>query len=236
VTGSNSSDFVRRNAAAQANSEEDFSSLEPSSRASADSLARALDELNIAVILTDLDASVLHTNKAADDILDSRIGLEVCHGRIKAVSDFETARLRKLIKSAAVNAESPGDPTRHVAVALGANTESGIQPVVIAGFRSNGCPVIGHEAHAALFLARSVPSNDIPRDMLCKLFGLTLSEATLASQLTEGRGLGRAAKRSSMGINTARTHVKKIFSKTQTGRQAELVQLLLRSVGFVKFD
>jgi len=37
-------------------------------------------------------------------------------------------------------------------------------------------------------------------------------------------------------VNTARTHLKRILLKTDTGRQAELVRVLMRCSGYVKVD
>ena len=125
---------------------------------------------------------------------------------------------------------------RHFGIALGESVETGPQSIVIAGLSSKGSDERAREARVVLFVAQGEHSDGIPQNILRVLFGLTSSEATLASKLIEGKGLEPAAKKSSIGINTARTHLKKVFSKTNTSRQAELVRVLLRSVGFVRFD
>jgi DNA-binding CsgD family transcriptional regulator len=235
VTGSNISEFAKQDSAFQANLEGGSFSQGRGDLPSADSLARILDELNIAVILTDMNARVLHMNNDAKDIIRSKVGLSVADGALKAGTDLETVKLRQLIRTAAINGEDPVNQTRHFGMALGDCAETGPQSIIIAGFSSNGSDERAREAHAVLFATQS-KHYGIPHDILRVLFGLTSSEATLASEIIEGRGLEPAANKCSMGINTARTHLKKVFSKTQTGRQAELVRLLLRSVGFVRFD
>ena len=121
-------------------------------------------------------------------------------------------------------------------MALGESTDTGFQSIVIAGLSSKGFGGKLEKVRAILFVAQREQSDAIPDELLQVLFGLTCSEATLVSQLIEGKGLGIAAKKSAIGINTARTHLKKAFWKTNTSRQAELIRVLLRSVGFVRFD
>jgi DNA-binding CsgD family transcriptional regulator len=58
-------------------------------------------------------------------------------------------------------------------------------------------------------------------------FGLTPAEGRLAQEIAKGDGLQAAALRLGVSITTARTHLAKLFAKTTTHRQAELVRLLL---------
>ena len=67
-------------------------------------------------------------------------------------------------------------------------------------------------------------------DLLAQLYGLTGRERALVGLLLEGFDLREAAGRLGVGMNTVRTHLRQVFEKTNTHRQAELVSLLLRSV------
>ena len=66
-------------------------------------------------------------------------------------------------------------------------------------------------------------------------FGLTTSEAILASHIVSGHGLRTCAKLIGVSEPTARTHLRRIFEKTGTKRQAELVQLIYASRLAVRF-
>jgi len=57
-------------------------------------------------------------------------------------------------------------------------------------------------------------------------YGLTGAEARLARLLVEGVTLREAADQAGVSMNTARTHLKRVFAKTQTRRQSELVSFL----------
>jgi DNA-binding CsgD family transcriptional regulator len=64
-------------------------------------------------------------------------------------------------------------------------------------------------------------------DVLRTLYGLTPAEATVASLLAEGKSVKEIADRTTVRENSVRIHLKKIFDKTGTKRQAELVKVVL---------
>jgi DNA-binding CsgD family transcriptional regulator len=62
---------------------------------------------------------------------------------------------------------------------------------------------------------------------LARLYGLTAAEARLAAAMSAGRSLKAYAGEAEISINTARWHLRRVFTKTGTRRQVELVRLLL---------
>jgi DNA-binding CsgD family transcriptional regulator len=69
-----------------------------------------------------------------------------------------------------------------------------------------------------------------PIDLLRCHFGLTPAEARLALHLVAGETLRSAEAKLSITYETARTHLKNIFNKTGTCRQAELVVVLVTAL------
>lgn len=65
-------------------------------------------------------------------------------------------------------------------------------------------------------------------EALQKMFDLTAAEARLALQLLDGGAPADIARRHGVSIATVRSQLASVFSKTRTGRQAELVALLAR--------
>jgi DNA-binding CsgD family transcriptional regulator len=63
-----------------------------------------------------------------------------------------------------------------------------------------------------------------------QLFSLTESEARFASALASGLSLTQAAQAQGVRISTARTHLARIFQKTETRQQSQLVSLLRGAV------
>jgi DNA-binding CsgD family transcriptional regulator len=60
------------------------------------------------------------------------------------------------------------------------------------------------------------------------LFKLTRTEARVASAITSGARLASVAESLEILLSTARTHLHRIFEKTETRRQAELVKTVER--------
>ncbi|RGP36464.1 helix-turn-helix transcriptional regulator [Pseudotabrizicola alkalilacus] len=73
-----------------------------------------------------------------------------------------------------------------------------------------------------LAVSRMVPSVEA----LCGLFDLSPSEARLAAALSAGRTLAEAAAEVGITVKTARTYLERVFQKTVTHQQSELVALL----------
>jgi DNA-binding CsgD family transcriptional regulator len=61
-------------------------------------------------------------------------------------------------------------------------------------------------------------------------FGLTPAEVRLVLRLVSGDSLRSAAKALGIKYETVRTHLKSIFQKTATRRQAELVIVVIRAL------
>ena len=71
----------------------------------------------------------------------------------------------------------------------------------------------------------------MPQTALLKnRFGLTSAEARLVLRLVSGDSLRAAAKALGVQYETVRTHLKSIFQKTGTRRQAELVIVVVRAM------
>ena len=68
------------------------------------------------------------------------------------------------------------------------------------------------------------------------LYGFTRAEATFVEHLLRGTSVEDAADLLCISLHTARTHLKRILMKADTGRQAELLRVILTSSCFVRLD
>jgi DNA-binding CsgD family transcriptional regulator len=92
-------------------------------------------------------------------------------------------------------------------------------------------PLAAPEMPAAVLLWRSPPAlGTHSADMLMRLFGLSRGEARLAVRLAQGERLVDAAGALGLTIETARNYSKRLFVKTDTHGQTDLVRLILNSV------
>lgn len=96
-----------------------------------------------------------------------------------------------------------------------------ISPFSTADFAWCGKPV----AIATLHGESRVPAENA--GMLVDLFGLLPSEARLANALANGASLAETAEQMGLTIETVRNYSKKIFAKTGTRGQADLVRYIL---------
>ncbi len=85
--------------------------------------------------------------------------------------------------------------------------------------------------HRAIFIGDPRNRTGDPVDILIDLYGLTVGEARLALLLLSDRSLEQAAQQLGIALSTARSHLKSLFAKTDTNRQASLVRLLLSGPG-----
>ena len=73
----------------------------------------------------------------------------------------------------------------------------------------------------------SVP--EVESEFVRQIFDLTPAEAAVTRRLTAGLSLEDAAHSLEISRNTARAHLRSIFSKSGITRQTELVRLVLSS-------
>jgi DNA-binding CsgD family transcriptional regulator len=187
-----------------------------------------LDAFPMGIILLSSTGRVLAANRPAERILDHHDGLSVQEHQLRAADPEHTAELHDLVRSIAANgATDPPD---------GANAgclprPSGRRPLQILVRR------LGHDVAAggkrgapvALFVTDPDERVEIPIPRLRRIYGLTHSEARIASRIAEGLRPESVAAEVGVQVNTVRMHLKRIFAKTGTRRQSELVRLLLSS-------
>ena len=85
----------------------------------------------------------------------------------------------------------------------------------------------------AVFVRNAEGKVDPPVRLAQQLFQLTPAETALAIQMANGLSLEEAAELLGIRRNTARAHLRSIFSKTGVRRQTELVRLFLNSVAWL---
>ncbi|MBW8725234.1 MAG: helix-turn-helix transcriptional regulator [Inquilinus limosus] len=200
----------------------------------ADAIETVLDRVDLGVILVDAEGRPLYFNRPAEALLARADGLSVGRAGIAAALAEDTRRLHRAIAAAAA-AGLPGGTIDAAgrAAAAGAHIRvsrpSGRRPLLLTVI-----PVARARLHAglaaqvAVFVTDPDGAASPAPALLREMFGLTAAEAALAIEISRGQGLDAAADRLSIAKTTARTHLARIFDKTDTSRQAELVRLLLR--------
>jgi DNA-binding CsgD family transcriptional regulator len=187
-------------------------------------LEELADALPFGVLQLNAKGRVLEANRRGAEILQASDGLQTVDGVLSAASWADSRALSLLIAGAAQPAVSvkPGGATR-------IGRPSGARAYVVNVFPLHAPELfgVGPERPAVMVLISDpagLPENAIGR--LREAFHLTPTEARICLALASGEELTAAAEQLGMTAGTARTHLKHVFSKSETSRQSELVRLL----------
>ena len=196
--------------------------------AAAASAASVLDALPHGVVLISRSLKILFLNRTAKLILDQRDGLRVHGQELHAHRPEDATRLRQLCRLA-VGLDSPC--TTGIGGAMHVPRRRSRQPlqVLAAPARTRTSSALAEQTAAVVFITDPEHKHETPLKLLSDLFGLSPAEARLAGELVKGVSLQEASDTLNVSLNTVRTHVKSLFAKTGTRRQAELTRILVAS-------
>lgn len=191
----------------------------------------ALERLAAGVVTLDAGGSVTYSNHAARQIFcrESHVILRRPPGQRLAMLALHPrlARQAKQFQAAIDESLNPGlgsltstsitdDTGRTVCVVHAA-------PVPTTGF----LPALGVEGGSVVFLYDLESVAALPVTRLVDLYGLTPAEAGVALEIVRGGTSEAMAGRLHVSVNTVNTHLRNVYSKTSTHRQADLLKLLL---------
>jgi DNA-binding CsgD family transcriptional regulator/PAS domain-containing protein len=193
-----------------------------------------LDRMPIGVIAVRKDGGIAFANRSAQDILDAGDGLTSEADGLKATVPAEHRILQSLLRSAATVVEGRGVDSSG---AMAVSRPSSVEPlsVLVTPLRSHALAELHDETCvAALFVTD--PSRTVRTDeqFIREFWGLTPTEATIAVKLASGASIAAIAAQLAITNGTARWHLKRVFAKTNTARQADLVRVLTSSPAVVR--
>jgi DNA-binding CsgD family transcriptional regulator len=185
-----------------------------------DGALRALEALQIGILLADRRGRVIFANGAAEAILRRSDGLMLARDQLRAARTDDTERLARLIRGAARTRLGLGDDPGGILL-LPTSTGAPVSVLV------SPCPRVGLLEPAVLICVVAPSSARLETRHVARFYGLTPAEARLLKAIVDGERPADHAERAGITLNTAKTHLKQIFSKTGTKRQADLVRLLV---------
>lgn len=176
-----------------------------------ETFATLMDGLSAAVFLIDRTGRSIHTNAAAEVMRAAGEPITIRDGLI-APADPQVA---KAISEAIATAAA-------VPQLIAINGPDG--QVYIAGVVN----VEPQSGRFAVIVNRQGPELPAVGRAIADAYQLTPRELSVLMPLLEGRTIEVTADALGIGLSTAKTHLNRIFRKTDTSRQAELVQKILR--------
>jgi DNA-binding CsgD family transcriptional regulator/PAS domain-containing protein len=184
----------------------------------------ALDKLNVGVITVDAAGRIVSSSPVAERFLRARDGLQNQSGKLRATLGTEDKDLQASIRLAAQRRPSgEAGPSKGLALTKVSGSRTlgiMIRPVPSSSGASNAVAIYLRDCD-------SVP--EVESEFVRQIFDLTPAEAAVTRRLTAGLSLEDAAHSLEISRNTARAHLRSIFSKSGITRQTELVRLVLSS-------
>lgn len=199
----------------------------------AESSIRMLDSVRTGVVMARADGDIVYINSAARGLLSSSALLTIRMNRIWSPNQQKHQQLKSAID-------------RILTKPLSANTEQKDRHLVLHSQKaavyvhlsqianpSHSMPWITQlQGEQALVIVQLTALNqglsNNARQQLLSLYALSKAELNIAALVAEGRQVNEISALLQLSANTIRAQLKAIYKKTNTRRQAELMQLLLR--------
>lgn len=188
--------------------------------------ANGMRRLHMGYLLLDQRGQLIRMDDKAADLLSRDGNLYLKKGRINIRHPEKNRELQAII------ADGLQCRTCNFSRALNANSTQFTGMLICSAPAS---PMYASDAdpHLVIYINEPEISEVAAEERIAELFDLSQTEAALAAQLVRGRTLTEAAASLNLTEYTARNYSKRIFCKTGTHRQAELVRLILTSVASV---
>jgi DNA-binding CsgD family transcriptional regulator len=175
-----------------------------------------------AIFALDARGQVCFANVAAGTLLRNCDGLSLADGRLRAALAAEQHALDALIADSIAG----GDRGMSGWTRISRTNRKPPYVVLIAPLNVDDNELASAAARVMVIIHDLTKRTAIDPQTLSDIFGLTNTEARLASAIAAGHSLESAAISLGMQVATARTHLKAIFTKLQVNRQQDLVRLL----------
>lgn len=196
-------------------------------------LAEVMDRLPMGVILLDRRRQPTVTNKGAQQILALEDGLALGPKGPCAADPHDNQALRKLMESV-----FEPEPAHEIEAGgfIAVKRPSGKRAFVVMATPLLAAPPGSESTDAvvSVYIADPEAGQVSATEVLETVYSLTPAEADLVRLLAEGHSLEAVAELRGVTMNTVRSQLKQVFSKTDTKRQAELVRLVLTGVGTIR--
>ena len=191
-------------------------------RAPQEGLMDALDRMGRGVFGLDLEGRIAFANETAGSLLAAGDTLRVENGMLAASRPDHTIALRRMLRSVA-GGDAP--------CALTLERPDGRSPLLLESIpMGSTASLMDVRPPPMILLLISDPEVDAAAAVasLRERYGLTATEGAVAYHTARGVGLAAVARALGIGQGTVRSHLKKVFEKTDTHRQAELAWIVSR--------
>jgi DNA-binding CsgD family transcriptional regulator/PAS domain-containing protein len=188
-----------------------------------DMLEKTLDMLTVGVFLMARDGRVVYLNQAAERQVKVGNAIRIVGNRISPTDAAARAALSQAIDSASRDDSETSGCSLAIPDVEGAGYIATLLPVD----RGQRAGILApFAASVAVFMKDPADAPMMPGEAFARLYKLTGGELRVLMSLAQGLGGKEAADFLGIGEPTMRSHLQRIFAKTNTARQADLLRLL----------
>ena len=191
--------------------------------------SHAMAQLMVGVIVLDETGKIQECNAMAKGILEMNDGLRIAGNQLEATYATDGRKLQRLVRDALIQ-QVAGKVSLIEAMSVSRPSGKVSWGVVVQAISPDQWTEGKHRPSVVIFVRDAEGKAYPPVRLAQQLFQLTPAETALAIQLANGLSLEEAAEALNIRRNTARAHLRSIFSKTGVRRQTELVRIFLNSV------
>jgi len=188
-------------------------------------LADTLDGLTAAMFLVDAGGRIVHANAAGHAMLAEAAVVRASGGKLAAAD----AQAHRALHDIFMNADD-GDAavgTKGIAVPMtsrgGERFVAHVLPLTSGARRTAG---VAYSAVAAVFVRKAELDLPYPLEALADAYKLTPAEMRVLMMIVQVGGAPEVAPVLGISEATVKTHLQRVFAKTGTNRQADLVKLV----------
>lgn len=187
---------------------------------------RVVDSLPMGIVILDRNGALIEANPFARTMIERGEGLLTIDGVLGTDFGSRRVRLRDLITRSNDRGNRPaGDEVALLSV----HRASSQRPLtmLLAPLEEDIAGSNGRTPAALLFIGDPERPARFDQTRIARLYGLSRAESRVAALLACGYRLEQVAESLDIAYETVRKHLKQIFGKTGTYRQAELVRMLV---------
>jgi DNA-binding CsgD family transcriptional regulator len=177
----------------------------------------------IGVAFLNADGGVVAANRLAQGVINGGEGLYVANGGLAVELGGRRLKMRDLVAQLGAAGRTEGQRRQPLMVVR----HSGKRPLTLLLSAVDERDDYAADIEAILFVGDPERPATFDHVRITKLYGLSKAESRVAALLASGYRLEQAAEILGVAYETVRKHLKQIFSKTGTYRQAELVRMIV---------
>ena len=194
-------------------------------RAEVATFVDVFEGLGTGVFLVDAGARIVHANIAGRAILGGEGPLRSIQGRLVTRDPIIDRTFRAAVAALARCSPETGDGIDAIAL-FAENGEAYVAHLLPLSSEAGPRAGIGSAIVAAVFVHKAGMDRPSLPESVARHFGLTPTELKVLLGIVEMGGAPEVADALGIGDNTVKTHLGRLYQKTGTRRQADLVKLV----------